>query len=208
MSKDLAILCCNPGAMNGNYFEGTLWKMFDRELTKSGHRQNLTFAAVDSIISLLVPTDTLGALVLETEMNRVKGFDVHSTLEMFNPLKPLGLERLEKHTKSLITGINRVFPEFDRVFVLLNSETYKMCMWAAINETNQWHKTVYYDQLAAAFNRTQILKEMQKDLNAVQMRTGMVRVPEKSTIEAKYIQRWTKYRDNVPEKWQYWQYKQ
>ena len=150
---NLIILSCNPGAETGDYLTGTLWSMFYpmfKDVAK--------FAAVDSIVSLL-NDDGNGAIVLyPEEMHRVKGFDVKATFEMFHPEKAKGLPRMIKHTESLKTAITRIFPQYDRVFVALNGEVYKMCMAAAIEETGMWNKVRFYDQLAAAWDRKKISK--------------------------------------------------
>jgi hypothetical protein len=197
--KNLIVLSCNPGAYKGNYLEGTLWKMFYFPL-----QHYAKFAAVDSIISLL-HDDGLGALVLHPEeLNRVKGFDVKATFEMFNPTRSKGLDRLVKHTECLKVGIERIFSQYERVFVAVNSSVYQMCMAAAIEETNQWHKVRFYDMLAGCWNKTKVLNILQKDILATNFVSGIVPISHRETIEKKYIDRWTKYRKVVPERWKYW----
>jgi len=199
MTKDLLCLTCNPGARSGDYMKGLLWQQFHRELCGI-----VKFSAVDSIISLL-NNDNQGAIVLyPEEMCRVKNFDIHSTLEMFNPTKPKGLKRLVDHTEALKVGINRIFPQYDRIFIAQNSEVYKLCVAAAVEETNMWSKVTFYDQLAGCWNRKNVLEVLKKDLNSVGSRGGIVKVPERATIDMKYINRWTAYRNNIPSRWKYW----
>jgi hypothetical protein len=203
--NQLLLLPCNGGAKTGDYLlpnnplQGALWKHFYKRLNGK-----VDFASVDSIITFL-HDDGLGALVLyPQEMDRVKGYSIEATLEMYNPLKPSGLRRLEKHTECLKVGIERVFPKYDRVLVAVNVEAYKLCLFAAITETNMWMKTLFYDTLAAAFNTTKVCQEVEKDLDNLSM-VGIKEIAPRESIDQKYITKWTKYRDNIPSRWCYWE---
>jgi hypothetical protein len=196
---NLIVLSCNPGAKEGDYLTGTLWSMFYpmfKDVAK--------FAAVDSIVSLLNDDGNGAIVVYPEEMHRVKGFDVKATFEMFHPEKAKGLPRMEKHTESLKIAIQRVFPKYDRIFIALNGEVYKMCMMAALKETGWDRRVRFYDQLAAAWDRTKISKLLVTDLEKKEFRGGIVRVLERSDIEQKYIDRWNEFRKHVPERWRYW----
>lgn len=204
MNNCLILISCNGGAKDGDYLIpqnsrlGTLWKYFYKRFSHV-----CDFVAVDSIITFK-NNDGLGALVkYPEEMSRVKGFDVHATLENCNPGRPIGIKRLEEHTECLKIGIQRLFPKYNKVFVALNTEVYKMCAYAALNETEQWYKTVFYDQLSAAFDRTKVGNEIEADLKTWTT-TGIKTIPPRSTIEKKYIDRWTRYRLKVPNRWRYW----
>jgi hypothetical protein len=203
MSKNLLCLTCNPGAFKGDYLIGLLWTQFHKELCGE-----VKFSAVDSIISLL-HNDGKGAIVLyPEEMSRVKNYDIHSTIEMFNPTKPKGMDRLIKHTEALKIGIQRIFPDYDHIYIALNTEPYKFCMACAINETKQWDKVTFYDQLAGCWNRRNVLTELKKDLHSGKPRCGIVHVQERTDIDPKYINRWLQFRSTIPTKWKYWDWKE
>jgi len=175
---DLVILACNPGAKTGDYLTGALWKRFYPPL-----KDQTKFVAVDSIITTF-NNDGQGALIpYPEEMYRVKGFDVKANLEMYNPTKKIGLQRLENLTESLKVGIDRIFPKYERIFIALNLEVYKMCMYAAITEKEQWHKVIFYEMLAAAWNQTFILQKLRTDVISKNFKTGLIRLPERADIE-------------------------
>ena len=99
-------------------------------------------------------------------------------------------------------AIDRIFPKFDRVIVALNLEVYKMAMWAAITEKNQWSRTLFCDQLAAQFQYCKVRDEVEKDLPNLSL-VGIKTVPPKP-IDSKWVTKWTKYREVVPSRWRYW----
>lgn len=153
-SKILLILPCNAAACIGNYFKAEFyskrkwntWREADmclRDLRKKGE---VAFAAVDSSTLETEPRGSKGAIVFETEMERVKnptGKDWGApNWRWFKPTKTGNCEYLEALTASLVKGIRRVEKmSFLKVFSLVNPRGYFLSLAAALDKCgllNDW----------------------------------------------------------------------
>jgi len=109
--KILVLLPCNSGAKYGNYFLGRYWKNADR-YRKQYNLENVMFGAIDCI-----PVFTRGedAIVLETEMDCVRGFDIYPEYRR---------EKVDRIARGIVKGLLRVHKSFSRIIILLNVKLY------------------------------------------------------------------------------------
>lgn len=124
MKKILLLLPCNKYAEMGDYFKGKAWHVAYRWVTKLGLRKYVTFAAVDSIPYKYGLGD---CIVLETEMDRVKGYDSYPEYD------PSIVDDL---AKCISNGLRRVLSDFDRIIILLNVPLYKAATKKAVDMIN------------------------------------------------------------------------
>ena len=153
-SKILFILPCNAAACIGNYFRAEVytkkgwntWREADfclRDLRSAG---TVALAAVDSSTLETEPKGSKGAIVFETEMERVKnptGKDWGApNWRWFKPTKTGNCEYFEELTASLVRGIRRVEKMgFSKVFTLVNPRGYFLSLAAAVDKCgllNEW----------------------------------------------------------------------
>ncbi|OGW80251.1 MAG: hypothetical protein A3B72_02630 [Omnitrophica bacterium RIFCSPHIGHO2_02_FULL_45_28] len=80
-AKTLLLLPCNAGACNGDYFNSDsskgkvwngLWREADLAFRDLRNKGEIAFAAVDSSTLETEPRGSKGAIVFETEMDRVR----------------------------------------------------------------------------------------------------------------------------------------
>ena len=114
--KYLIMIPCNSGAMVGDYFTKNTWatmsKYFPERMTC------VDFAATDSITT--VSKDGKGLIVFETEMHRVKGFDLFPT---YSPAK------LVECIANMRVSLPRL-AGYKHVIVFLNVRLYKEAVLA------------------------------------------------------------------------------
>jgi hypothetical protein len=153
-AKLLVILPCNAAACVGNYFRAetytkkgwNTWKEADACLSDLRNKKLVAFAAVDSSTLETEPKGSKGAIVFETEMNRVKnptGKDWGApNWRWFKPSKSGKYEYLGALTESLVEGVRRVEKmKFSKVFALVNPRGYFLSLAAAVDRCgllNEW----------------------------------------------------------------------
>jgi len=153
----LVILPCNAAACIGNYFRAetytkkgwNTWKEADACLSDLRSKKIVAFAAVDSSTLETEPRGSKGAIVFETEMDRVKnptGKDWGApNWQWFKPTKSGKCEYLEALTESLVKGIQRVERMgFSQVFVLINPRGYFLSLAAAVDRCGLLNKWVLF----------------------------------------------------------------
>ncbi len=143
-AQAIVILPCNAAACVGNYFHAetyrangrNTWREADfalRDLRKKGL---LLFAAVDSSTLETQPEDSRGAIVLETEMHRVRNPDGEDwgapSWRWFRPTASGKWTYLEELTAALVRGVRRVESlGISQVLALVNPRGYFMALAAA-----------------------------------------------------------------------------
>ncbi len=132
-SKILLILPCNNKAYIGNYFEGENWKYALKKLKdKRIDKKFVDFAACDCIITYLNPkndAENLGSIVLEKEMDRVKGCDEYPKWDKF---KKNNYEILKKHTETTKIAIKRLISHYDLIIASLAIRGYRLAFIRAV----------------------------------------------------------------------------
>lgn len=156
-AKTLLILPCNASACIGNYFKAeyyssrkwNTWREADSNLSDLRKKGIVGLAAVDSVTLETQPNDDRGAIVLETEMNRVKndnGEDWGAPCwKWFRPTKSGKWNYLQELTDALVKGVKRVEGfGFSQVFTLVNLRGYFLALAAAIDKCNLSDKWVQF----------------------------------------------------------------
>lgn len=153
-ARVLLILPCNAAACVGNYFRAEVysrrgwntWREADANLHDLREEGRVAFAAADSSTLETQPEDSRGAIVLETEMHRVrnpKGEDWGApSWRRYRPT-PSGRSRhLETLTEAFIKGVRRVESmDFPQVLTLINPRAYFLALAAAVDKCglmDQW----------------------------------------------------------------------
>jgi len=137
--KSLLILPCNPGAKVGNYFLGQLWRRFDKKLREIGLRGEVDFAAIDCIITFL-NQDGKGALVHESEMDRVSGFDSHPGKIFGTSNVRKRFERIKILSTDISIGLKRWESSYRYIHVFSNVLAYRSAIKRAITKERLWRK--------------------------------------------------------------------
>lgn len=153
----LLILPCNAAACVGNYFRAEVyskrnwntWREADMCLHDLREKGVVAFAAVDSSTMETQPGDSRGAIVLETEMNRVcnpEGEDWGApSWRWFRPTRKGNWKKLTELTKALVAGIRRVDGMgFSHVLTLVNPRAYFLALTAAVKECGLMDKWVMF----------------------------------------------------------------
>lgn len=153
----LVILPCNAAACVGNYFRADVytkknwntWKEADDCFRGLRSQEKVALAAVDSSTLETEPTGSKGAIVFETEMDRVKnptGKDWGApNWRWFSPTVSGNCEYLESLTESLAKGIHRVEKMgFRQVFALVNPRGYFLSLAAAVDKCGLLNKWVLF----------------------------------------------------------------
>ena len=144
-AKVLLILPCNAAACVGNYFQAEVYskrkwntlREADEKLHDLREEGRVAFAAVDSVTLETQPDDPRGAIVLETEMNRVsnpEGEDWGApSWRWFRPTPSVHWKQLEDLTEALVKGVRRVDGMgFSQVLALVNPRAYFLALAAAV----------------------------------------------------------------------------
>lgn len=141
----LLLLPCNQGAKEGNYFPSGAWKQSLNLINKKGiSKERIDFAAVDSIITRLDPVhdkETKGSIVLETEMDRVKGCDLRPKWNLF---EESNYQFLKEHTKYCEIGLSRLVDKYELIIVTIGVRGYKYAIIRAI-------RNIYKDNIPPKF---------------------------------------------------------
>jgi len=156
-AKTLIVLPCNAAACIGNYFNAeyyskrkwNTWREADLQLRDLREKGKVAFAAVDSVTLETQPDDSRGAIVLETEMDRVhndKGEDWGApSWKWFRPTSAGKWKYLEELTDALVKGVKRVESMgFSQVFALVNPRGYFLALSAAVEKCGLSDKWVQF----------------------------------------------------------------
>ncbi len=144
-AKVLLVLPCNAAACVGDYFraevyrasEWNTWREADHLLRDLRVEGRVAFAAVDSSVLETAPADSRGAIVLETEMHRVRnptGEDWGAPAwRWFRPTRRGEWRALRALTEALIRGVQRVEGlGIPSVLALVNPRAYFLALAAAV----------------------------------------------------------------------------
>jgi len=156
-AKILLILPCNAAACIGNYFRAEVytkkgwntWREADFCLSDLRSTGTVALAAVDSSTLETEPKGSKGAIVFETEMNRVRNDEGEDwgapNWRWFKPTKAGNCEYLEELTAALVKGIRRVEKMgFSKVFTLVNPRGYFLSLAAAVDKCGLLNKWVLF----------------------------------------------------------------
>lgn len=133
--KILLVLPCNPGAKDGNYFPHSAWKQALNALKKYHIDKSIVdFAAIDSIITRLDPCkdkNTKGSIVLEFEMDRVKGYDLKPEWRWF---VENDYQLLKEHSRCCKISFLQLLPLYDLIVVAVSVRGYKYAAIRALRD--------------------------------------------------------------------------
>ncbi len=143
-ARVLLILPCNAAACIGNYFRAeayspkgwNTWREADVNLQELRKKGLVAFAAVDSSTLETQPDDPRGAIVLETEMERVRNPEGEDwgapSWRWFKPTASGKWGYLEELTEALARGVRRIEEMgFSQVMALVNPRGYFLALAAA-----------------------------------------------------------------------------
>ncbi|MCA9407186.1 MAG: hypothetical protein KC733_00720 [Candidatus Omnitrophica bacterium] len=156
-AKTLLILPCNAAACIGNYFKAeyyskknwNTWREADVRLHDLRKNGSVVFAAIDSVTLETQPDDPRGAIVFETEMDRVRNEEGEDwgapSWRWFKPTSSGKWKYLEELTEALIKGVRRIENlGFNQVFTLVNPRGYSLALSVAIDQCNLSDKWVSF----------------------------------------------------------------
>ncbi len=109
--KILMLLPCNKFAREGSYFKGSYWRLADSWRRKMN--LDIQLGAIDCIPVFYKNENN--AIVLENEMDRVKGYDVYPK---YDPNK------VDMIAKGVYNGLLLVSQHFEKIVILLNVKLY------------------------------------------------------------------------------------
>ncbi len=215
-ARILVILPCNAGACIGNYFKADsicdqewhrVWREADLALRDLRKKGRVVFAAVDSCTLETEPEGSKGAIVFETEMDRVKnagGKDWGApSWRWFRPAADGSCEYLETLTESLVKGIHRVEKMgFSQVFALVNPRGYYLSLAAAVERCRLLDKWVLFRVPAHPRHLLPAVRQIVPIVRAAadgkKLKGGIYPVPEVYP----FLQKENKlYKDSLPEPW-------
>jgi hypothetical protein len=213
--KVLLILPCNAGACIGNYFRADLyspkrwntWLEADGALNDLRRKKLVGFAAVDSSTLETQPGDARGAIVFETEMNRVrnpKGEDWGApSWRFFRPNLNGKWPYLEELTEALVKGIRRVRKlGFLQVLALVNPRGYFLALGAAAKKCGVLDSWVLFRVPAHPNYLMQAVGEatpfVRASASGHQLTGGIYPVPQLYSALEREAQT---YNHNLPEPW-------
>ena len=117
----LLLLPCNSGAEVGDYFRGHYWRVAANR--RRGLGVKFMLGAIDCI-----PVFCKGendAVVLETEMERVRGNNVYPSMERLK-------DKIDELARAIANGLMRVGKDYDKIYILLNVKAYALATRLAI----------------------------------------------------------------------------
>jgi hypothetical protein len=212
----LAILPYNAAACIGNYFRAeayakkgwNTWKEADACLHDLRIKEMVAFAAVDSSTLETEPTGSKGAIVFETEMNRVRnptGKDWGApNWRWFRPTAAGSCEYLETLTESLVKGIRRVEKMgFTQVFALVNPRGYFFSLAAAVDKCGVLNKWILFRVPSHPRHLLSAVRQMSPVVFAAsegkKLKGGIYPIPDLYP----FLQKENKaYKDFLPKPWQ------
>jgi hypothetical protein len=212
----LVILTCNAGACMGDYFRAeaytkkgwNTWKEADACLRDLRIKEKVAFAAADSCTLETEPTGSKGAIVFETEMDRVKnptGKDWGApNWRWFRPTATGSCEYLEALTESFEKGIRRVEKMgFTQVFAVVNPRGYFLSLAAAVDKCGLLNKWILFQVPSHPRHLLSAVRQMTPFVYAAsegkKLIGGIYPIPEFYPS----LKRENKaYKDSLPEPWQ------
>jgi hypothetical protein len=212
----LVILPCNAAACVGNYFRAEVytkkgwntWKEAESCLRDLRTKEMVAFAAVDSSTLETEPTGNKGAIVFETEMDRVKnptGEDWGApNWRWFRPTAAGNCEYLEMLTESLVKGIRRVEKMgFTQVFALVNPRGYFLSLAAAVDKCGLLSKWILFQVPSHPRHLLTAVRQMTPFVFAAsegkKLKGGIYPIPDLYP----FLQKENKaYKDSLPKPWQ------
>lgn len=183
----------DPGKQGWN-----TWREADRVFTDRRRTGEVFFAAVDSTV-LENPRDELGALVWETEMQRVRNPTLMDwgppDWRFYNPSDEEGFEELASLTESLRRALRRLPAAIPR-FAILDPLAYFIALLAAIREEGQTAWWSVHGTSDSAGTRS----TLRSTRDAVELYlTKGVFDPGVRAIPLE----WTPCLDHLPDRWRY-----
>ncbi len=215
-AQTLLILPCNAAACVGNYFRAetyskngwNTWREADMRLRDLREKGRVAFAAVDSSTLETEPTGSKGAIVFETEMNRVRnptGKDWGApNWRWFRPTAAGSYEYLETLTESLVKGIRRVEKMgFTQVFALVNPRGYFLSLAAAVDKCGLLNKWILFRVPSHPRHLLSAVRQMTPFVFAAsdgqKLKGGIYPIPDLYP----FLQKENKaYKDFLPKPWQ------
>jgi len=214
-ANTLLILPCNAAACIGNYFNAeyyskkkwNTWREADLNLRDLREKGKVAFAAVDSVTLETQPDDPRGALVLETEMDRVKNEEGEDwgapSWKWFRPTPSGKWNYLEELTAELVKGVKRVESlGFERVVTLVNPCGYFFALAAAIEKCGLSGKWLQFRVPAHPRYLLEAVREVApivKDLaDGKKVRGGIYPIPR---LYPALVKESKLYKDKLPVVW-------
>jgi hypothetical protein len=183
------------------------WREAESHLKDLRKKGIVRFAAVDSSTIEIRHDDPLGAIVLETEMNRVinpTGEDWGApSWRWYRPTRAGSWKNLDMLTDAVIRGVRRV-SEFgiDNVVALVNPRGYFLAIAAAVAECNLLEKWVLFRVPAHPHHLIPAVKEVAPFVRAVadgaRIKGGVYHIPRLFPFLQEEDK---KYRHVLPERW-------
>jgi len=214
-ARVLLILPCNAAACVGNYFRAEVyskrnwntWREADKCLHDLREEGRVAFAAVDSVTLETQPDDPRGAIVLETEMNRVsnpEGEDWGTpSWRWFRPTPSGQWKHLEELTEALVKGVNRVDSMgFSQVLALVNPRAYFLALATAVDKCSLMDRSVLFRAPAHPRHLLSAVRQVASCVRAAadghKLKGGIYPIPDLYPI----LQREAKtYRHPLPKPW-------
>ena len=179
--------------------------MLLRGLRKKGE---VAFAAVDSSTLETEPVGSKGAIVFETEMNRVRnpsGEDWGApSWGWFRPTAAGSCEYLEALTESLVKGVRRVEKmDFSQVLALVNPRGYFLSLAAAVDKCGLLNKWILFRVPSHPRHLLSAVRHMTPFVFAAsegkKLKGGIYPIPDLYP----FLQKENKaYKDSLPKSWQ------
>jgi hypothetical protein len=215
-ARVLLLLPCNAAACLGNYFRAEVysrrgwntWREADALLRGLREEGRVAFAAVDSSTLKTEPGDRRGAIVLETEMHRVRNTDGEDwgapSWRWFRPTPAGRWTQLEALTEALVNGVRRIESMgLSRVLALINPRAYFLALAAAVAQCGVMDRWVLFRPpahpryLISAVRR--IVPFVRAASHGNNLRGGVYPIPDLYPILQREAKR---YREPLPRPWQ------
>ena len=214
-ARVLLILPCNAAACVGNYFKAEIysrrgcntWREADASLHDLREKGQVAFAAIDSSTLETQPADSRGAVVLETEMHRVRNSEGEDwgtpSWRWFRPTPTGHWKQLEALTEALVKGVRRIEGMgFSQVLTLVNPRAYFLSLAVAAEKCgllDRWvvfHVPAHPRYLLSAVR--QVAPSVRAAAEGSSLRGGIYPIPDLYSA----LQRETKnYRHSLPDPW-------
>jgi len=218
-AKVLLILPCNAAACIGNYFKAeyyskkkwNTWREADLLLKDLRLKGQVGFAAVDSATLETKPVDSRGAIVLETEMDRVRNEEGEDwgapSWRWFRPNSRGKWTYLEELTEALVIGVRRIDSMgFKKVLALVNPKGYFLSLAAAVNKCGLSDSWILFRPPAHPRYLLPSVKEIvpfvQSAVNGQNLQGGIYPIPEIPEHYPRLKKESLHYKDSLPNRWQ------
>jgi hypothetical protein len=214
----LLILPCNAAACVGNYFRAEVyrksgwntWREADWLLRDLRQEGKVAFAAVDSSTLETAPADPRGAIVLETEMYRVRNPDGEDwgapSWRWFRPTRAGRWTALEDLSAALRPGVRRIDAlGIRQVLALVNPRGYFLALAAAVEQAGLLDRWVLFRVPAHPRHLCAAVREVapfvRRIVRGSLLQGGVYVIPGLRDA----LERETRsYREAVPAHWRQW----